>query len=98
MIGFKSDYVWKSEHANQVQQRPGIQWEADFFQAAQLTQVTPAGLLNRYRLGSYLSNPLIKLPNMLLNSIGKMNFVAAEVPIVLSVSKYCRVIVFWSMV
>ncbi len=98
MIGFQSDHIRKGEHAHQVQQRPGIQWKTDFLQVPQLVQVTPAGRLNRYRLRTYFSNPLRKLPSMLLNSMGKIYFVDGEAPIAFRVSKYCRVIVFWSTV
>jgi hypothetical protein len=97
-IGFKTNHVGESEHANQIQQRPGILWEADFFKMSELVQVAPAGLLDRYGLRSYFSNPLIKLPSRLLNSIGKINFVAGEVPMAFNVSKYCKVMVFWSTV
>lgn len=41
---------------------------------------------------------LTKFSSRLVNSIGKMNFVAGEVPISFSVSKYCSVIVLWSTV
>src|SRR5512137_1722530 len=41
---------------------------------------------------------LMKLSNIPVNSIGKMYLVEALAPIDLSVSKYCRVIVFGSTV
>ena len=46
----------------------------------------------------YFSLPKRKFSSMLVNSIGKMNLVAGLVPMVFRVSKYCKVIVFWSMV
>ena len=98
MIGFQSDHIRKGEHSHQVQQWPGIQRKTDFFQVPQLVQVTPVGWLNRYRLRTYFSNPLRKLLSIVLNSMGKIYFVDGEVPIAFRVSKYCRVIVFWSTV
>jgi len=50
------------------------------------------------QMNIYLSDPLTNFSIMLVNSIGKMNLVAAPTPIAFSVSKYCRVIVFWSTV
>lgn len=38
--------------------------------------------------------PLVKFSSRLVNSIGKMYLVDGLMPIALSVSKYCRVIVF----
>lgn len=93
-VGFQSHNIWKGEHADQIPERPGIQWKANLLQVAQLVQVTPGGLLNVEELLRYFSDPLIKLLSMLLNSIGKINFVDADVPMVFSVSKYCKVIVF----
>ncbi len=94
MVGFQSHNIWKGEHANQVQERPGIFRKANLLQAAELVQVAPGGLLNVDELLSYFSDPLIKLLSILVNSIGRINFVAGEVPMVFSVSKYCKVIVF----
>jgi hypothetical protein len=37
---------------------------------------------------------LVKFSSMLVNSMGKMNFVAGLVPISFKVSKYCSVMVF----
>ena len=98
MVGFESHNVWKGEYADQVPEGPGIQWKANLFQVAQLVQIAPGGLLNVDELRRYFSDPFRKLLSILVNSMGKMNFVAGEVPMVFSVSKYCRVMVFWSTV
>ena len=45
---------------------------------------------------TYFLSPFMKFSIMLVNSIGKMYLVEAPWPRALRVSKYCKVIVFWS--
>ena len=98
--GFLAHHTGESKRANQVPQGPGIIPEALMLEHTQLAQIAPGSRKDRIiQVAYFLSSWPCKNPlNRLVNSIGKIYFVEGLADMTLSVSKYCKVMVCWSIV